>query len=282
MLEGVKADLCLVPPKAEEIVPTGSINPNDVHLPSVYVNRVVKATEPKQIEKLTVSGGQSSSKPDLRREVIARRAAKEFHHGYTINLGVGIPTLSLSYLDPSVDVTVHSENGILGMGPYPSEPMVDADIVNAGKETVLLHPGASTFDSAESFGLIRGGHIDVTMLGALQVGANGDLANFFIPGRTVKGMGGAMDLCSSPDQTKVVVLTDHVDKYGKAKILQDVQLPLTGARVASRIITDLAVFDVDRSNPQGGLTLVELQPGATLEEVKAKTGAEFKIALSKD
>lgn len=178
-----------------------------------------------------------------------------------------------------MDVTVHSENGILGMGPYPSSPMVDADIVNAGKETVLLNPGAATFDSAESFGLVRGGHIDVTMLGALQVGANGDLANFFIPGRTVKGMGGAMDLCSSPDQTKVVVLTDHVDKYGRPKILQDVQLPLTGTRVASRIITDLAVFDVDRSTPQGGLTLVELQPRATLEDVKAKTGAEFSVAL---
>lgn len=176
-------------------------------------------------------------------------------------------------------MTVHSENGILGMGPYPSTPMVDADIVNAGKETVLLNLGASTFDSAESFGMVRGGHIDVTMLGALQVGANGDLANFFIPGKTVKGMGGAMDLCSSPDQTRVVVLTDHVDKWGKPKIVQHTSLPLTGRQVASRIITDLAVFDVDRTNPSGGLTLVELQPGATLEQVKEKTGAPFNVDL---
>lgn len=187
-----------------------------------------------------------------------------------------MPTLAPSFLNPETKVWIQSENGLLGMGPYPTEEEVDADLINAGKETVTIVPGGSTFDSAESFGMIRGGHVDVSILGALQVSANGDLANYMIPGKVVKGMGGAMDLVSNPEQTKIVAVTDHVDKYGNSKIVQSCALPLTGAKVVSTIITDLAVFQVDRVN--GGLTLTELADGVTVDEVKEKTDAKFDVA----
>lgn len=193
-----------------------------------------------------------------------------------VNLGVGMPTLAPSFLNPETKVWIQSENGLLGMGPYPTEDEIDADLINAGKETVTILPGGSTFDSAESFGMIRGGHVDVSILGALQVSANGDLANYMIPGKVVKGMGGAMDLVSNPEQTKIVAVTDHVDKYGNSKIVQSCALPLTGAKVVSTIITDLAVFQVDRAN--GGLTLTELAEGVTVDEVKEKTDAKFDVA----
>ncbi|PWN53458.1 3-oxoacid CoA-transferase [Violaceomyces palustris] len=272
--------------EAEEIVPVGEIDPGQVQLPSIFVDKVVKTTLPNEIEVITVSdakkegSGAKEEKTEARRrrEVIVARAAKELENGHYVNLGIGMPSLVPSFLPEGVDVTLHSENGVLGMGPYPKSSEVDGDIVNAGKETVTLLPGASTFDSSESFGIIRGGHIDVTMLGALQVGSNGDLANWTIPGKKVSGFGGAMDLVSNPDQTKVVVLTDHVDKNGRPKIVQETKLPLTGSRCVSRIITDLAVFDVDRKNG-GGLILIELQPGVTEEEVRSKTGATFKVQL---
>jgi 3-oxoacid CoA-transferase len=161
-------------------------------------------------------------------------------------------------------------------GAYPTEDEIDADIINAGKETVTLVPGASTFDSAESFAMIRGGHIDVSVLGALEVSASGDLANFMIPGKIFKGMGGAMDLVGNPDQTKIVVATDHVAKDGSPKIVEVCSLPLTGKGCVSTIITDLCVFEVDRE--KGGLTLIELAPGVEVEDIKAKTGAKFKVA----
>lgn len=279
--------------EAENIVPVGSIDANDVHLPGIYVDRIVPATVEKTIElkkTRSVDSGfesdssaasnstTSSTKSEalVRRDRIARRAAKELKHGMYVNLGVGMPTLAPSFLPDDVKVWIQSENGILGMGPYPTEEEVDPDIVNAGKETVTLVPGASTFDSAESFGMIRGGHVDVSILGALQVSATGDLANYMIPGKVFKGMGGAMDLVSNPNLTKIVVTTDHVDKYGKSKIVEKCSLPLTGANVVSTIITDRCVFEVDRV--RGGLTLTELAPGVSVEDIRASTDASFAVA----
>ncbi|TVY17584.1 Succinyl-CoA:3-ketoacid coenzyme A transferase 1 [Lachnellula arida] len=267
--------------EAENIVPVGEIHPDGVHLQGIYVDRIVPATVEKVIEitKLKESGGKTSgekSDSQVRRERIAKRTAKELKHGYYVNLGVGIPTLAPSFLSPETKVWIQSENGLLGMGPYPTAEEVDADVVNAGKETVTIVPGGSTFDSAESFAMIRGGHIDVSVLGALQVSANGDLANFMIPGKVFKGMGGAMDLVGNPDQTKIVVATDHVAKDGSSKIVETCALPLTGAKVVSTIITDLCVFDVDRV--KGGLTLIELAPGVDIEEVRKKTDAKFAVA----
>ncbi|KAG4414022.1 hypothetical protein IFR04_012838 [Cadophora malorum] len=267
--------------EAENIVPVGEIHPDNVHIPGIYVDRIVPATVEKTVEirKLKEVGGKGDGKKSdsqLRRERIAKRTSKELKHGYYVNLGVGMPTLAPSYLSPETKVWIQSENGLLGMGPYPTEEEIDADVINAGKETVTLVPGASTFDSAESFAMIRGGHIDVSVLGALEVSANGDLANFMIPGKVFKGMGGAMDLVGNPDQTKIVVATDHVAKDGSPKIVETCALPLTGAKVVSTIITDLCVFEVDRV--KGGLTLTELAPGVDVEEVRSKTGAKFKVA----
>jgi len=267
--------------EAEHIVPVGELKSEEIDLPGIFIDRIVPATEDKILEvkmlRSTENYGEGEqSDADVRRNRIARRAAKELKPGYYVNLGVGIPTLAPGFLPPDSNVWIQSENGILGMGPYPTEDELDIDIINAGKETVTLVPGATVFDSSESFGMIRGGHIDVSMLGALQVGANGDLANYMIPGKVFKGMGGAMDLVSNPDETMIIVLTDHVDKYGEPKIVQNCTLPLTGARVVSRIITDLCVFDVDRK--QGGLTLIELAPGVEVDEIKQKTDAEFAIA----
>ncbi|CAI6336738.1 unnamed protein product [Periconia digitata] len=271
--------------EAEEIVPIGSLNPNDIDLPGIFVNRIVPATSPKHIEikKLrnpsqdsTTTSSKPSNDAAARRDRIARRAAKELKQGYYVNLGVGIPTMAAAFVPPSTKVWLQSENGILGMGPHPTESEVDPDIINAGKETVTLLPGASTFDSSESFGMIRGGHVDVSILGALQVSATGDLANYMVPGKVFKGMGGAMDLVGNPEQTKVVVATEHVAKDGSSKIVQECGLPLTGARCVSLIITDLAVFEVDRK--KGGLTLIEVAQGVSVDEVRGKTDAEFVVS----
>jgi 3-oxoacid CoA-transferase subunit B len=208
------------------------------------------------------------------REQMAERAAKELEDGFYVNLGIGIPTLVSNYVPSDYDITLQSENGMMGMGPFPTEDEIDADLINAGKQTITELPRSSYFSSSASFAMIRGGHIDLSVLGAMEVAQNGDLANWMIPGKLVKGMGGAMDLVSGVK--RIVVVMDHTNKKGETKVLKECTLPLTGQGVVDLIITDLGVMEV-RDN---GLALIELAPDVTVEEVQAKTDADLTIDLA--
>jgi 3-oxoacid CoA-transferase len=264
--------------EAEKIVEAGELDPNDIHLPGVYVNKVIQASnEGKKIERLCLQS-KDSSKGGVSggRARIVRRAAKEFRDGMYVNLGIGLPTMSSNYIPDGVKIELQAENGLMGIGPYPAtEKEADADYINAGKETITAMPGASCFSSSESFDMIRGGHIDLTILGALQCSQNGDLASWIVPGKLLKGMGGAMDLVGAPG-SRVVVTMDHTAKDGSPKILKACSLPLTGHNVVDLIITEMGVFDVDLEGG-GGLTLVEIAPGLTVEDVKKATACDFFV-----
>ena len=277
----VAGKICIV--EAEEIVPVGSLDPDNIHIPDVYVKRIVKCENiEKRIEFRTVSNAGSSSAPPKagktdkdaeKRDRLAKRAALELEDGMYVNLGIGIPTLCSNFLKEGVTITLQSENGILGLGPFPRDYMVDPDLINAGKQTVSVLPGASYFSSSQSFAMIRGQHMDMSILGGLQVSQHGDLANWIIPGKMVKGMGGAMDLVSGAK--RLIVTMEHTAK-GNHKILKECSLPLTGKGVVDMLITELAVFKFNKSN--GEMTLIEIHKDTNLDEVKKSTGCDFIVS----
>jgi len=261
--------------EVEQLVEIGELDADQIHTPGIFVNRIIQGAKyEKRIEFRTTQGAAASKKENPVRELMARRAAKELRDGYYVNLGIGIPTLVANYIPEGMNVTLQSENGLLGIGPFPKEEKIDADLINAGKQTITERPGSAYFSSADSFGQIRGGHIDLAILGAFEVTDSGDIANWMIPGKMIKGPGGAMDLVAGVK--RVVAVLEHTSKDGSPKILKKCTLPITGLGVVNLIITDLCVFEVKES---GGLVLTEIHSNATVDDIRAKTGTPFEVAL---
>lgn len=260
--------------EVEEIVEIGELDPHEIHLPGNYIDRLLLSDSlEKPIEQLTLAGKIALKGFSPAREWQAKRISQEFGDGMYANLGIGMPTLVANYIPEDITVTLHAENGLLGVGPFPEEGKQDADLINAGKQTITWLPGSAFFDSSESFAMVRGGHIDLSVLGAMQVSQFGDLANWMIPGAMVKGPGGAMDLVSGVK--KIVIMMDHCAKDGSSKLMEECTLPLTGKHVVDMVVTDLGVFTVDA---QTGLTLIEVAPNSSVELIKEKTACPFTIS----
>src|ERR1051326_8934095 len=263
--------------EVEELVEPGELDPDQIHTPGFFVDGIMQGQNyEKRIECRTVQGAVVAKAGSTVRDLLAKRAAQELREGYYANLGIGIPTLVANYIPEGMHVTLQSENGLLGIGPFPEPGKEDPDLINAGKQTITTMPGSAFSSSADSFGQIRGGHIDLAILGAFEVTDSGDIANWMIPGKMVKGPGGAMDLVAGVK--RVVAVLEHTSKDGSPKILKKCTLPITGLGVVNLIITDLCVFEV---KPGGGLVLTEIHSKATVDEIKSKTGAAFDVVLTK-